>query len=98
MSTDSLSDWRDAISPQKKGVAGSQDGTWHRLVDVQPSPREELIQRSSPYQEEFSAVRFISDKGAPQANQPNNIHARPEGGPHDYRNILATIQSGREGL
>ena len=31
--------------------------------------------------------------GAPQANQPNNIHARPEGGPHDYRNILATIQS-----
>ena len=50
----------------KEGVTASQDGSWDTGVEVEPSTRKELTQRSPSCQEEFSAVAFISDKGTYQ--------------------------------
>ena len=97
----------------KEGVTARQDGSWDTGVcvhpttredtgvEVQPLPREGLIQRNPSCQKEFSAVVLISDKVAikpcdkttvsihrnSSGNLVNNTHAGPEGVPHDYRNI-----------
>ena len=93
--------WDTTVFGRPPGVCVHPTTREDTGVEVQPLPRQGLIQRNPSCQKEFSAVVLISDKVAikpcdkttvsihrsPSGNLGNNTSAGPEGVPHDYRNI-----------